>query len=100
MRRVARARGAHARPARQMTAGERGPMSVAGPVGKFISLGNKAEAFAAFAERLLDCLSTPEARWAAYVLVAMHDVGKSNAFRAKARAPRRCVAQARANSRF
>jgi hypothetical protein len=60
-------------------------MGMAGPVGKFINLGHKPEAWAAFCAALAVCHATPEQRWAAYVLVAIHDVGKSDAFRAQAR---------------
>lgn len=60
-------------------------MSLNGPVGKAISMGNKVDAFAAFCSALLRCLDTPERRWAAYVLVAIHDIGKSDSFRGQAR---------------
>jgi hypothetical protein len=60
-------------------------MGMAGPVGKFINLGHKPEAWASFCSALAACHATPEQRWAAYVLVAVHDVGKSDAFRAQAR---------------
>ena len=56
-------------------------MSATGPVGKAISLAHKPAAFAAFCADLLRVLPTQEDRWVAYVLLACHDVGKSDAFR-------------------
>ena len=60
-------------------------MSATGPVGKAISMAHKPEAFAAFAADLLRILPTEDDRWAAYVLLSCHDVGKSAAFRAAVR---------------
>jgi hypothetical protein len=60
-------------------------MGMAGPAGKFVNLGNKPAAFAGFVAQLGACLDTPAARWGAYVLVCIHDVGKSDAFRQQAR---------------
>jgi hypothetical protein len=69
----------------QLTAGERGPLSMHAPAGKAVNLGHKAAAWATFCTELGACLGTPAERWAAYVMVAIHDVGKSDAFRAQAR---------------
>ena len=64
-------------------------MSATGPVGKAISMAHKADAFAAFCADLRRILPTEDDRWAAYVLLACHDVGKSAAFRAAVRLQRR-----------
>jgi hypothetical protein len=60
-------------------------MSMHAPAGKAVNLGHKPGAWATFCAELGACLATPEQRWAAYVMVAIHDVGKSDAFRAQAR---------------
>lgn len=56
-------------------------MSAGGPVGKAISLAHKPAAFDAFCADLRRVFPTPQDRWMAYVLLACHDAGKSNAFR-------------------
>lgn len=65
----------------QLTGGERGAMSASGSVGRAISLAHKPAAFAAFCADLRRVFPSPQDRWVAYVLLACHDVGKSNAFR-------------------
>eukprot|EP00928_Gymnodinium_smaydae_P064653 TRINITY_DN47935_c0_g1_i1.p1 TRINITY_DN47935_c0_g1~~TRINITY_DN47935_c0_g1_i1.p1 ORF type:complete len:550 (-),score=65.49 TRINITY_DN47935_c0_g1_i1:188-1795(-) len=64
-----------------VSAGKRGPMSVDIVPGKFINMGNKAEAYNSFCAKFTSFLPTEEDWWAMLVLLAVHDVGKCDEFR-------------------
>lgn len=63
------------------TGGNRGPMSKDKVPGKFINMGNKPEAYRKFCQEFDSGLKGEEDWWAMMVFLAIHDVGKSNAFR-------------------
>jgi hypothetical protein len=61
--------------------GARGPMSMDKPPGKFINMGNKAKEYAEFANTFAKTMESEDDWWAMFVFLAIHDVGKSDAFR-------------------
>eukprot|EP00928_Gymnodinium_smaydae_P021821 TRINITY_DN18541_c0_g1_i1.p1 TRINITY_DN18541_c0_g1~~TRINITY_DN18541_c0_g1_i1.p1 ORF type:complete len:587 (-),score=70.79 TRINITY_DN18541_c0_g1_i1:113-1873(-) len=63
--------------------GKRGPMSLDQVPGKFISMGKKPKEYEAFCKQFASYVPTEEDWWAMLVLLAVHDVGKSDKFREK-----------------
>jgi len=64
-----------------VSAGERGPMSMDKPPGKFINLGTKPDQYKTFCEKFAEGMKTEEDWWAMIVFLAVHDVGKADNFR-------------------
>lgn len=64
-----------------VSAGDRGPMSTDKIPGKFINIGNKPEEYEAFCKIVAENMKSEEDWWAMMVFLAVHDVGKSDAFR-------------------
>lgn len=69
-----------------VSAGNRGPMSLDKAPGKFINIGNKPAEYAKFCEAFAEGLPTEDDWWAMLVFLAIHDVGKSDEFRAEVNA--------------
>jgi hypothetical protein len=61
--------------------GNRGPMSIDKVPGKFINMGGKPDQYKQFCEGFADSMKSEEDWWAMLVFLAVHDVGKSDAFR-------------------
>jgi len=61
--------------------GSRGPMSMDKVPGKFINMGNKPKEFQSFCDTFAKFMATEEDWWGMLVFLAVHDVGKSDAFR-------------------
>jgi len=66
--------------------GERGPMSMDKVPGKFINIGNKPEDYKKFCDEFAKFMKSEEDWWAMLVFLAVHDVGKSDEFRARVNA--------------
>lgn len=64
-----------------VSAGQRGPMSMDKIPGKFINIGNKPDDYKQFCTEFATGMPTEEDWWAMMVFLAVHDVGKSDAFR-------------------
>lgn len=61
--------------------GDRGPMSVDKVPGKFISMGNKPDEYQRFCNNFAEGMLSEDDWWSMLVFLAVHDVGKSDAFR-------------------
>lgn len=61
--------------------GNRGPMSMDKVPGKFINLGGKPAQYKEFCDTFAEGMQSEEDWWAMLVFLAVHDVGKSDAFR-------------------
>jgi hypothetical protein len=69
-----------------VSAGDRGPMSLDAFPGKFINMGTKPELYKEFCSRFAEQMHTEDDWWAMLVLLAIHDVGKCDEFRARVNA--------------
>jgi hypothetical protein len=61
--------------------GERGPMSMDKVPGKFINIGNKPDQYKEFCKGFAKGMDSEDDWWAMLVFLAVHDIGKSDAFR-------------------
>lgn len=61
--------------------GARGPMSLDQVPGKFINMGSKPDQYTEFCKTFAMGMDSEEDWWAMFVFLAVHDVGKSDAFR-------------------
>lgn len=61
--------------------GNRGPMSLDKVPGKFINMGSKPDQYKEFCKVFATGMTSEEDWWAMLVFLAVHDVGKSDAFR-------------------
>lgn len=61
--------------------GARGPMSLDKVPGKFINMGAKPDQYKQFCDTFAEGMANEDDWWAMFVFLAVHDVGKSDAFR-------------------
>lgn len=66
-----------------VSAGSRGPMSVDAVPGKFLNMGTKAKEYEHFCRVFANTMMSDGDWWGMLVLLAVHDVGKSDEFRHK-----------------
>eukprot|EP00928_Gymnodinium_smaydae_P025377 TRINITY_DN20229_c0_g6_i1.p1 TRINITY_DN20229_c0_g6~~TRINITY_DN20229_c0_g6_i1.p1 ORF type:complete len:621 (+),score=110.90 TRINITY_DN20229_c0_g6_i1:25-1863(+) len=69
-----------------VSAGDRGPMSVDQVPGKFLNLGNNPSKYVSFCSEFSNLMLTEDDWWAMVTLLAIHDCGKSEDFRARVNA--------------
>lgn len=63
------------------TKGNRGPMSMDKVPGKFINMGAKPDQYKEFCDTFAQGMDSEEDWWSMLVFLAVHDIGKSDAFR-------------------
>lgn len=64
-----------------VSAGDRGPKSMDGDRGKAVNMGHKPEEYAEFCSMFAQDMHSERDWWAMLVILAVHDVGKSDVFR-------------------